>query len=123
MRIKEAISELRSLKPNQYSDDTLLRWLSDLDGQIYEDVLKNTEDAPSHPFLPYKVERDMERELLAAFPHDGLYVHYLAAHIDYHNGEYDRYNNGMVMFNVAYQAYADAWTRNHMHKQDGVIHV
>jgi hypothetical protein len=65
----------------------------------------------------------MDTELLAAFPHDGLYVHYMAAQIDYHNGEFDRYNNGMVMFTVAYQAFADAWMRNHMHRQDGVIHV
>ena len=123
MRIRQAISELRSLKPNQYSDETLMRWLSDLDGQIYEDILKDTEQAPPPPVLPYMLERDMERTLLVPFPHDGLYPHYLAAQIDYYNGEYDRYNNGMVMFNVSYQAFADAWTRNHMHRQDGVIHV
>lgn len=123
MQIKEAISQLRELKPNQYSDEVLLRWLSELDGQIYEDVLKNSEDAPSPPSLPYEVERDMDVELLAAFPHDGLYITYLSMQIDYQNGEYNRYNNGMVMFNIAYQAFVDAWTRNHMPKQDGVIHV
>ena len=123
MKIKDAISELRSLKPNQYSDSTLLRWLSNLDGQIYEDVLKNTEDAPSLPSLPYQIERDLNTELLAAFPHDDVYILYLSAQIDFHNGEIDRYNNGMVMFSVAYQAFVDAWTRNHMYRQDGVIYV
>ena len=123
MRAKEAIAQLRELKPNQYSDSMMLRWLSDLDGQIYDDVMKNSEDAPPYPCLPYTVERDLDRHLLVPGPHHGLYVHYLSAQIDYHNGEYDRYNNGMVMFNVAYQAFADAWTRSHMHRQDGVIHV
>lgn len=123
MRINEAISELRSLKPNQYSDETLLRWLSDLDGQIYEEVLKNAEDAPFPPLLPYKIQEDMDKELLAPFPHEGLYISYLGMQVDFHNGEYTRYNNGMVMFNLAYQMFADAWTRNHMPKQDGVIYV
>lgn len=123
MRAKEAISQLRELKPNQYSDSTMLRWLSDLDGQIYDDVLKNSEDAPPPPSLPYIAERDMDTELLAAFPHDGLYINYLMMKIDFQNGEFTRYNNSMVMFNVAYQAFADAWIRAHMPKQDGVIHV
>ena len=123
MQIREVISQLRELKPNQYGDDVLLRWLSELDGQIYEDVLKTSEDAPPPPSLPYSVERDLDTELLAAFPHDGLYASYLSMKIDYQNGEYNRYNNGMVMFNVAYQEFVDAWTRTHMPKQDGVIHV
>lgn len=123
MKIREAISELRGLKPNQYSDETLLRWLSDLDGQIYEDVLKNSEDAPPPPCLPYRLDRDMDANLLATYPHEGMYISYLSMQIDFHNGEYTRYNNCMVMFNVAYQAFADAWTRTHMHRQDGVIHV
>ena len=123
MKIIEALSELRGLKPNQYSDETLLRWLSNLDGQIYEDVLKNSEVAPSQPELPYQLERDMETELLAAFPHDGLYIHFLSAQIDFHNGEYDRYNNGMMMFNVAYQSFVDMWTRTNMPRQNGVIYV
>ena len=123
MRIKEAISQLHELKPNQYSDETLLGWLSELDGQIYKDVLKNSEDAPSPPSLPYEAERDMDVELLATFPHDGMYISYLMMRIDFQNGEYTRYNNAMVMYNIAYQAFADAWTRNHMPKQDGVIQV
>ncbi len=123
MRIKKVIAQLRELKPNQYTDGMLLNWLSELDGQIYEDVLKNTEDAPSPPCLPYTVERDMDRQLLVKGPHHGLYIHYLSAQIDYYNGEYERYNNGMVMYNVAYQAFADAWTREHMHRQDGVMYV
>lgn len=123
MKIRQAISELRGLKPNQYSDGTLLRWLSELDGQIYEDVLQYSEDAPSPPRLPYEVEKDMDTELLAAFPHEGMYISYLAMKIDFQNGEYDRYNNDMAMYTMAYQAFCDSWNRTHMHRQDGVIHV
>ena len=123
MRIREAIEELRSLKPNQYSDEQLLRWLSALDGQIYEEVLKNAEDAPSPPLLPYRLENDMDRELLAPFPHEGLYISYLGMQVDYYNGEYTRYNNGMVMFKLAYQMFADTWIRNHKPKQEAVIYV
>ena len=123
MRIRQAIEELRSLKPNQYSDETLLRWLSELDGQIYEEIMKNAEDAPPPPQLPYRMDASLERELLAPFPHEGLYISYMSMQVDYHNGETNRYNNGMVMFNMAYQMLENAWIRNHMPKQKAVISV
>ena len=122
MKIRELLAYVREVKPNQYSDEVMLRWLSELDGQLYVDVVQNAQDAPPPPRLPYRADRDMERELLAAHPHDGLYAHYLAAQIDYNNGEFDRYNNGMVMYNVAHQGFVDAYTRNHMPKE-AVIYV
>lgn len=42
---------------------------------------------------------DKNREMLVSPPHDKLYRAYLTAMVDFANGEYDRYQNTMVMFN------------------------
>lgn len=59
----------------------------------------------------------MERELLIPFPHDDVYLKWLGARIDYHNGEFERYNNAMVMFNVEYQSFLASYNRAHMPRQ------
>ena len=113
MKIHKAIETIRNMKPSQYTDDMLIGWLSTLDGQIYEDLMAKY-GAPA-PFLPY-TEAMMGRELLVPFPHDELYLTYLGAQIDYHNAEYERYNNGMMLFNAQLQAFYNAFTRTHMRK-------
>ena len=40
-----------------------------------------------------------EAVLMVRPPHDKIYAAYLTAMIDYGNGEYNKYNNSMVMFN------------------------
>lgn len=113
MKIHKTIETIRNMKPSQYSDEMLLNWLSTLDGQIYEDVMAKY-GAPA-PFLPY-TEQMMGRELLVPFPHDALYLIYLGAQIDYHNADYERYNNGMLLFNAQLQAFYNAYTRTHICK-------
>ncbi len=156
MTIREALTAIKGIKPSQYDDETLVRWMSELDGRIWEDVLcrywhgaSRPEDTTvpqgrsprpegrradredvlcrygeaARPALPYHVDTDMGRTLLAPFPHDDLYLKWLGAQIDYHNAEFERYNNGMVMFNAGWQAFADAWNREHMSRQDAYIKI
>lgn len=122
MTVREALTAVKGIKPSQYDDETLVRWLGELDGRIWEDILCRYGEA-DRPALPYHVDSDMGRALLAPFPHDDLYLKWLGAQIDYHNAEFERYNNGMVMFNAAYQAFADAWNREHMPRQDAYIKI
>lgn len=111
MKIHKAIETIRNMKPSQYTDEMLVSWLSTIDGQIYEDLMAKY-GAPA-PFLPY-MEKMMGRELLVPFPHDDLYLTYLGAQIDYHNAEYERYNNSMMLFNAQLQAFYNAYTRTHV---------
>lgn len=113
MKIHKAIETIKNMKPSQYTDEMLVNWLSTLDGQIYEDLMAKY-GAPA-PFLPY-TEQMLGRDLLAPFPHDELYLTYLGAKIDYANAEYERYNNGMMLFNAQLQAFYNAYTRTHMRK-------
>ena len=45
---------------------------------------------------------DKNREMLVAPPHDKLYRSYLTAMVDFANGEYEKYDNTMQMFNANY---------------------
>ena len=40
MYIIDAIEQVDSLKPNSYKREDKIRWLSEIDGQIYEEVIK-----------------------------------------------------------------------------------
>ena len=46
---------------------------------------------------------DLGAELLVRFPHDDIYEAWLAAKIDFANGEYEKYQNSMAMYNELYE--------------------
>lgn len=50
-------------------------------------------------------------------PYDDLYIKYLMAQVDYHNAELARYNNSMVMYNIALSDFANWYNRSHRPKQ------
>jgi hypothetical protein len=66
---------------------------------------------------------DQGQALLIPPPYDDVYIKWLGAQIDYHNAEFDRYNNGMVMFNAGYQSFVDFFNRTHMPRQNNYVHV
>lgn len=117
MTVLEAITQLRALKPNQYDDGTLVGWLSNLDGLLYNEYVKWHEGAEDIPHGPYDPERDMDVVLLAPEPYADVYSKYLAAQVDYYNGEPARYNNSMIMYNMALSAFADWYNRSHLPRQ------
>lgn len=123
MTIRDAIEQVRNLKPNQYDDETLVGWLSDLDGQIWEDLLCHFDEAGLSAPPRYERKKDLETELLVKRPHEELYVIYLCAKVDYQNGEFDRYNNAMMMVMSKMEAYQNAYTRMHMPRQDAYIGI
>lgn len=118
MKIREALSKIKNLKPSQYADEVLIGWLSELDGSVWEEVLK-AYGAPA-PALPYQ-KTMLERELLIPFPHDRMYMTWMGAQIDLANAEYERYNNQMMLFNAQHQEYANHVTRNNVVKNPVVI--
>lgn len=76
---------------------------------------------PERIVPPYDPEVDMDRVLIAPEPYSNLYVKYLAAQVDYYNGEIPRYKNSMARFNEALDMYAAWYNRNHMPRQDNFI--
>ena len=115
MTIIEAITYIDNIKPNNYSQDDKVRWLSNLDGTVKAEIIDTHEGAEEVHFEGYNGDTDLSTtELLVPAPHSDMYFKWLEAQIDYANGEYGKYNNSMTMFNTAYSAYANYYNRNHM---------
>lgn len=116
MKIREAITQIDSLKHNTYSIKEKIAWLSRLDGMIKRLVIDTHEDGEDITFTGYDDSTDQETELLVPAPFDEMYIRWLEAQIDYANGEYDKYNNSILMYQVTYDGYARYYNRNHMPK-------
>ena len=120
MKIFEAIETCDRQKPNGYSREDKIHWLSKLDGMIFENIISRHEGGPE-TFGGYTPETDDGTELLAEDMFADMYVKWLFAQIDFANAEMQRYNNSVAMFNSLLNDYAKAYTRKHMPRQTAYI--
>lgn len=98
--IKEIIERVDETKLNDFSEKIKLRWISLLDGKVAASVyLLDIAEAQKQA---YAYPDDLEKEPLIEFPYDDLYDLWLEAKIDFENGEYNKYQNTMEMFNSHY---------------------
>lgn len=113
MKIIEIIDSVDALKPNTYTPEEKVKWLSKLDESIHNEIVMTHEHTEEEAvFVPYDEQTDKETELLVKSPYDyDLYTAYLESKIDYYNGEMARYNNSVSMFNNAYSTYAKFYNR------------
>lgn len=130
MFISEAIDTADKLKPNAYTREDKVKWLSDIDRQIFlEIVLTHTpsdegEDMRIDSFSGYGPETDIENtELLAPPPFDEIYIHGLKRQIDLHNEEYSKYNNDCLLFNSAYTNFYDWYNRSNDPKGEAAFRL
>lgn len=124
MNIKECIDKVDNLKPNQYSIEDKVGWLSFLDGIIIEEVLKTHEgyDSRYDLFSGYSPDKLTEK-LIADAPYDELYVAYLKMKIDEENGETARYNNSAAMYNAYYTMFKKHYNKTHLPKQGNILKI
>ncbi len=112
MTVSEAISRADLTRPNELEPELKLAWLSALDGVLRREVLLPCEgEVP--PERRYEALDPDETELLVPFPDDELYVFYLVMRIDLENGELERYNNDVRLYEQALQTWAAAHRRAH----------
>lgn len=109
MTVDQAIDRVDRLKCNAYTLREKRDWLAQVEGRIRREIL----DAHS-PGLP---ARDTEKldgdwELTAPAPFDALYIRWLEAQIDLYNGEPERYNGSVALFNAEYDAFGSWYNRN-----------
>ena len=116
MTINEAINKIDSLKHNTYSQSDKVDWLSRLDAMVKKHIIDTHEGAESVTFTGYDDSTDFSTELLVPAPYDEIYLRWMEAQIDYNNGEYNKYNTAILMFNADYEAYQNAYNRTHMPK-------
>ncbi len=114
MTILSAINHLDKVKPNTYSQPEKLTWLSALDGMIKTEIIDTHEGGETIAFNEYNENTPLTQKLLIPTPYDEIYIFWLAAKIDYWNGEYGKYNNSIAMFNTALADYAKYYNRTHL---------
>lgn len=103
MKVCDVIERVNEIRPNVFSDERKLEWIGTLEGQIMADVLEWPQEKIAENEFAYS--DDMERELLVKWPHDSIYVQLLIARIDEANGEYDKYENSMRIFNAVFESF------------------
>lgn len=112
MTIGEVIGRVDELSPNQYTTEQKMRWLTNLDGRIFEELIKTHRNPPRESFEKYTSTQD---ELLVPFPYaDDLYCWYLQAMIAAQNAEDSKYEQLRVLYNEALEAYENWYNRNHV---------
>ena len=114
MTIIEAITRLDELKHNTYTESDKVKWLSRVDNMVKKHIIDTHERVEDVIFYGYDESTDTNTELLVPAPYDEMYLRWMEAQIDYHNGEYGKYNNAIDMFNTAYEGYQNYYNRTHM---------
>lgn len=116
MKIIEAINRLDALKFNTYTQADKIEWLSRLDNTVKQQIIDTHEGGECISFTGYNENTPTNTELLIPAPYDDVYLRWMEAQIDYHNGEYDKFNASIIMYNTAYENFANYYKRNHMPK-------
>lgn len=115
MTVQNALERANDMRAgNSATDEMKIRWLSELDGIIYNDVIltHHTDRKPYDGYERYK--DDMGTELIAEEPYDVLYVYWLMAQIDLAASELNKYNNSLALFKEALKDYKAWYNRTHM---------
>lgn len=121
MTISDAITMVDALRPNQYSKGMKIRWLSRLDGMIWQEVIR-THEGGAETFDGYSSEELESKEMLVAAPYDeDVYNNYLQAMIDRENGEAGKYSQSITLFNAAFVRWRNWYNRAHMAKDPGTF--
>ena len=93
------------VKPNVYTDEDKFNWISTLEGLVAREVMG--EEGPEYEF-----PKDVDTELMVPSPFDDIYQLYVGAMIDFHNREYDQYNNTAAMFEERLEQFKAWYIRN-----------
>ena len=93
MTINEIIEQAQTLTGVTVPEETLLRWISDLDGRLAFGYF-----GADAWILPYGDDETDDTGLIEPPWDETIYVPYLEAMIYYTTGEYDRYANAKAMY-------------------------
>ena len=97
--MNKVIEYVDGVKPNAYTDEDKYNWLARLEGMIRLEVFKDAEATP------IAIPDAADDELSVPFPYDDVYSLYVMAMIDFHNREYNNYNNSTMMFTERLEAF------------------
>ena len=118
MKVMDIIDRVDMMEPNQYSPEQKIRWLSTLDGKIFEEVIRTHEGQTVENFTPYV---NGNEELIIGDPYgEDIYYNYLQMKIAQENSEANRYNRRATMFSSLYQEWVNYYNRTHLPRRTGL---
>jgi len=121
MTIIEAINRVDAVKPNGFHLDEKICWLSRLDGIVKSELHDVHMNDIQTVFEGYD-GKSLTKELFVPHPYDEVYLRYLESQIDYASGEYEKYNNSILLFNAAWEAYQKFYHRTHRPRAKDFVH-
>lgn len=111
MTVQEAINREDKLKANKIDLEQKIRWLTELDRQVYEEIVRTHETDIEEPdFLSY----GLTTQLIIPDVYSNIYLTYLEMKIAITNGETKVYNRAATDYNNAYITVQDYFNRNYM---------
>lgn len=114
--INDILTEIDEVMPHQYDDALMIKWLSNLEYEIINGIIKTHEilEGERNPaeFNGY-TDADISTTLWVKEPYTDVYKYYLMSMICFANQEVDRYTNEMIMYNTAYGKFANYWNSTH----------
>ena len=114
MTIQDAISTLDEMKPNTMSDVLKMKYLTEIEQLIHDEIVLRHEHPEALDEKPkYTPATDKLTELVVPDPYSDVYVKYLLTQVDRQNQEDGRYNIDRAQFESAYITMSDWWTRTH----------
>lgn len=114
MTVFEALTVTELQHPSDFPEELQLRWLSDLDGKLFREVLLTHADPPVTEFHGYGAETQGTAELLLPDPWSELYPAYLAMQADLHSGDIASYNNSAAVYNAMLRMFLNHYNRTHL---------
>ena len=111
MTREDVLARVREIRPNEYTDEWALGMVDELEQRILRELMDGY-------IIP-----EAGDGLVAVSPYDGLYADWVIAQIDLANGEYDRYNNQMAMFNSRWEEYARSISRNYRRERPSIYRI
>ena len=115
MTLQEVLSTTDELKANMMSEATKIRFISEIEGRVHQEILMKHEHTEEEETLPvYDDNTDPSTMMLVPAPYDMLYVYWLMSKIDMLNQEPEKEYNNMARFEKAYGELCDYWRREHM---------
>lgn len=112
MKISKIIALADELKPSSLSDELKIQYINECEGLIQSEIAL----LPASDMISYGAD-DYDAETLIRAPHDKIYISYLAAMIDFANGEYNKYANTIELYN-AYSRELHRWYFTKVHPAD-----
>ena len=113
MTIGKIIEEADALRENAFDREQKLKWLSRVEESLYEKIIRTHQEDEQAAYLPITADSPDTQTLMLPDRYGEVYLYYLLAQMDLHNGEYTRYNNSSALYNSAWLDFAADWNRSH----------